>query len=537
MAPKKRKPSIELTSEQAQSQSSRKKAETTHLNDIEIDNQNKFKSLFDDLKKRLNQTELDLMNGNSFIKEHCKEIRRQVQLAKEIKIQEIEKIAEEIFDQIEKFEKKQKKIDQTRLAAELTTLRQEKEKWDNSFDEYEIDDQLIEQARERIAKLKFKRDHINKLLFDELLEFKQNADKISLGSLSTVIIDLSKLNQKVQFSNHIQKLEKSYQVKFGYFNSVDDFSTHNCFYCGHQENEHIDNEKIIDVNFNCLMCCSFNNSRILLHGYIEDYWGNVYDHVLMVFDVEKNCLITLKKLFVHIEHTVLTAPDKLCLVYKQNEDFPDEYKSHEHDQEEYETEYKYINDEDYFYLVLNKDLQKLGGMQKNDDLELNAASDSYLFSIQSSPSKILIYDWSFRHLKTILQSNDVNSPYGFTFDARKFIHILNKFYFLAETLKDGKHIRVIDERTNQLEEKHDYKEDFFMVDKNSCLILKNSARKTLAYMSKTGELLKEINIEHLNQPKSDWFLDEGKQTLCCFNKCDFTLWQQKILDEQNYRVF
>ena len=109
MAPKKRKPSIELTSEQAQSQSSRKKAETTHLNDIEIDNQNKFKSLFDDLKKRLNQTELDLMNGNSFIKEHCKEIRRQVQLAKEIKIQEIEKIAEEIFDQIEKFEKKQKK--------------------------------------------------------------------------------------------------------------------------------------------------------------------------------------------------------------------------------------------------------------------------------------------------------------------------------------------------------------------------------------------------------------------------------------------
>ena len=54
-----------------------------------------FKSLMDQLKKSLNQTEFNLMNEDYIYKEHCTEIRRQIQLAKETKIARIEEITTE----------------------------------------------------------------------------------------------------------------------------------------------------------------------------------------------------------------------------------------------------------------------------------------------------------------------------------------------------------------------------------------------------------------------------------------------------------
>ena len=43
-----------------------------------------FKTLVDDLSKKLAQSERDLKCGNYYFKEHCNEIRRRVQLSKEL---------------------------------------------------------------------------------------------------------------------------------------------------------------------------------------------------------------------------------------------------------------------------------------------------------------------------------------------------------------------------------------------------------------------------------------------------------------------
>ena len=53
----------------------------------------------------------------------------------------------------------------------------------------------------------------------------------------------------------------------------------------------------------------------------------------------------MKKLFVDLS-SINAASDKLCLIYQQN-GLPVEYDATEHDQQEYETEYKSINNQDY----------------------------------------------------------------------------------------------------------------------------------------------------------------------------------------------
>jgi len=531
MAPKKRKPSSELASGSSRPSSRSRNADTTDINDVRIDvieKQNEFKLLFDELKKKFNQAELDLTNGDYF-KDHCNEIRRQVQLEKETKIQAIERMCEELFNEIDNFEKnslkKKTNDNKEKLTAELKTLRQDKEKWNKNIDEYQINDQLIFQARESLTKLKFKRDKINKLLFDELLLFKSNTDKIAMGSLSKIVIDSSKLNQKLELKQHINELENSYHVKFNYLNDVNEYDW----------NDRDEQEEIINVSFECSLCHSFSEGSILLCGKIEDDWNSVYDYVLMVFDVETNSLKAVKKLFVDLS-SLQPASNKLCLVYQQT-DFPEEYESDEHDQEEYETEYDTIEDKDFFYLVLNKDLEKLNGMKKKGDLNFNGASDSYLFSVSQHKGEINIYDWSFKHLRRIGQSNDLSSSYYFPFDtenALRLIHAKNSFYFLAKTNQNDKHIRVINEKTGQLLQKHDFIGDFFLVDKFSSLIQKNSNQNKLCYLSSSGELLKTIEMG--KQSEFEWFLDETKQTLCCFDKKSYTLWFQRTLDEQNYQV-
>ena len=103
---------------------------------------------------------------------------------------------------------------------------------------------------------------------------------------------------------------------------------------------------------------------------------------------------------------------------------------------------------------------------------------------------------------------------------------------MAKTNQDGKHIRVVDEKTGQLLEKHDFAGDFFLVDKGLTLILKDSTQKTLSYLSSSGELLKKIEMES----DGEWILDETKQTLCCFKRREYALFFQKTLEEQNYQV-
>ena len=64
-----------------------------------------FQSLKQRINQILNQSEFDVNNGEYIYKEHCNELRRQVQLAKETQILKIEEITDNLMNEIDKFEK------------------------------------------------------------------------------------------------------------------------------------------------------------------------------------------------------------------------------------------------------------------------------------------------------------------------------------------------------------------------------------------------------------------------------------------------
>jgi hypothetical protein len=70
------------------------------LNERKNEEEKEFDFLLKNLNKRLKQAEFDLMHGDYLIKEHCNEIRRQVQLAKETTLLKIEEITDELFTKI-----------------------------------------------------------------------------------------------------------------------------------------------------------------------------------------------------------------------------------------------------------------------------------------------------------------------------------------------------------------------------------------------------------------------------------------------------
>ena len=79
------------------------------LSSIDLPNESQLTEEFQLLTKRmnkiLNQTEFNINNGEYIYKEHCNELRRQVQLAKETQILKIEEITDNLMNEIDKFEK------------------------------------------------------------------------------------------------------------------------------------------------------------------------------------------------------------------------------------------------------------------------------------------------------------------------------------------------------------------------------------------------------------------------------------------------
>lgn len=99
----------------------------------------KLKSLIDELKTQFEKIEFNLKNEEYFIKEHCNEIRWQVQLTKEVKIQNLENLSNEL-EQLEisqNNESKRKDIIKASSDLKIQKLEETSEKIMEKIDGYE----------------------------------------------------------------------------------------------------------------------------------------------------------------------------------------------------------------------------------------------------------------------------------------------------------------------------------------------------------------------------------------------------------------
>ena len=90
-----------------------------------------FNSLLSSLNDKLKQAEFDLLHGDYLVKEHCNELRRQVQSAKETTMLKIEEITNDLFKKIKSFESDSldviSKVDKQKINAKLSEIKSETE--------------------------------------------------------------------------------------------------------------------------------------------------------------------------------------------------------------------------------------------------------------------------------------------------------------------------------------------------------------------------------------------------------------------------
>ncbi len=161
---------------------------------------------------------LEFKNGDYVINEYCSELKRQVQLAKELKIQAIElndiKLVEmktknfneksdQIFTLIEKFQndslKSYESFDKSKFASKLTTIKSMLEKWNNIANDPTSNDQTLlketHSAQDAQSRLAVSIDEFKSICFSgKIAEFYQHDGENSFGTLKFSSFD--KINIK-----------------------------------------------------------------------------------------------------------------------------------------------------------------------------------------------------------------------------------------------------------------------------------------------------------------------------------------------------
>lgn len=174
-----------------------------------------LKSKLNDVETELKQIEFILANGDCVIKEHCCELRREVQLAKELKIERINEMFNVMIHKIDELEKEslnfyskmnKNELNQT-LNQMLNKMKQNLDEWNHRLADYEIEQEEICKTNYEIKKLseeiKMNYETLKSQIFDckmlhyrkNILCCKRNNCSEELGRLVTnsiEIIDLEK---------------------------------------------------------------------------------------------------------------------------------------------------------------------------------------------------------------------------------------------------------------------------------------------------------------------------------------------------------
>ena len=453
------------------------------------------KSLKDKLNKSLNQTEFNLMNGDYIYKEHCKEIRRQIQLAKETKIAKIEEMTTELMNKVDDFEKElledALKVDKNTFADKIKEMKQENEKWNKSLDEFKVDNQLIDDLRDSVSKVDFQKDALNSQLLKRLLQFKENSDDLVLGEMS--IVSLDSMNE-INLNKYFNDLIGEYNIECSHENCDCDIDIH---------------DPALEVNLRFIKSSTImKNGDLFVFGEIENEF-EIF--VLVLLDLKRNALKKVKKTYGEFS-SMATTSDKICLVL-------------------------FDEDDNFVYNVFNENLEKLHCIIADREKKLVGANDSYLFFIEDTEhdGEISMYDWTLNYVKSIGQNN---SPFCNGSRILKFVPIFEKYFFLAESQKEGVHLKIFDEKSGQLLKK--IKTDDFAIDRNMNLIINN--KRLIKYLSFNGDLLKEFEM-HFFLASIRLLLNE-KNNLClmksdrhgCDKEKQFLLFSWNKYNDETHEV-
>lgn len=494
---------------------------------------NIFALILQQLNKKLAELEFNLANTSVFIRDHYSEIRKKV---KQAKLDNTLVDENELFKKIDTCEKETigealLEINQKKFKTKLNEIKSEHIKWNKNLNDFKIDNQLTDQAMERISKLAIETENINELIFNgKMLNFDPIKNVLSFIQLNSFDyqIDLSKYFVEVT-SKQEQLLDRS------------------------DDTEDMDEDRVI---FCVLNCSFFSNGDLLIAGELAsevlcgepctNYGVGTYGIVFLLFDMEKNELKKMKKFNVFSESwthlSIETVSNKVFFMYQYREDNDSRCKHRPGNEIEYENANAKIVYEHYIYvyLTMNEKLEKIHWSQGKQK-QLIGLNDSCLFFTHDMSQKsgksldsmmnnytLYIYNWSMKFVKRVGQANDPEAPFYLFFNPRRcapykhnFFNICGKYFFTG--IENS--LRIVDEKTGKLLKT--VKGNLLTIDSNFNIILedKDSNKvKCLKYLSFNGELLKQVKIE--DTKIGELFLDKNN-TLCGFNSESFTFFKQR----------
>jgi hypothetical protein len=173
-----------------------------------------LKKMSNEIQKNLNLIKLGIENGTDFVKEHCMDLRSDVQLKTEEAIQQINDINSKIIEEIDEYEQKLINFNKTNSKSldTFNKIVKELESFHTLNNEYlnknEVDDKLIKKSNEDATKLVKKAEleieNLKDIIFNgNILKFEKNNEKINeykIGKLNNekIIDSLILTNHNLQ---------------------------------------------------------------------------------------------------------------------------------------------------------------------------------------------------------------------------------------------------------------------------------------------------------------------------------------------------
>lgn len=425
-----------------------------------------FKEVLSEIEAKIKQAEFDLSNGDHVISEHCRELKRRVQLAKEIKMQELEKLSDQMLSQIDLYEKDaindylQSNKDQNDLK--LKEIKDYIAKCNNELIKLDIKDSKYK-IEEINSRLKMEQEKINYIIFNQnMLDYTSN----------TTILNQNIIGKLVSYPFESIKYDHLVQT---------DLRNHFLDY-------HIENQDSFTIEKK--IWNRADNVGSFLNGDFVIVNGSGKDLLLVVFLFDENKQLIKRKSFDIGLYRSHIASNKIFL------DCMDRL------------------DEKMYFCVLNDQLDLISKVENKYGYHFSGANEENIVFMTNNDPTLIICNWLLKYVESI-KSDD---PFFFDFNSesyifkiyklndKKFFLIYNKRGFQVMDATSGIILRSVDIHIRKLE-----------IDSDNNIIIFDSTAESLKYYDINGNFLKEIKL--IGFPKyPKWFLSKNKLNFFDFNR-------------------
>jgi hypothetical protein len=473
-----------------------------------------FESLFESVTAKLKQTELNLLNGDYAIKEFCSELKRQVQLAKELKMKKLDDMSDQMMTKIESFEHEKLNVFLEAQNDNFKTKLDEMKQFLSEYNQKLENSKIVNNIHAVLglqAQIETLNENFYSLLFDgEYLQFNPKESPSSFGEIlikKSDEMDLKESKNEMEVSDYVFEMKNS-----------DRMDTLRDLRSNFDEDEiDPDYEDYIETSY-----VHFNDNKSVVFLYLNGssmYGEN--DEINCFFFNETNTLIKKKKLDITYSEiiSIKSNGENVVISFKAGNS-------------SYDASYNII--------AFNKDLEQRSrpiGSSDNEKFFAIEVNNSFIFTSLMDYT-VLVFDWSLNFMFKFGQESDPEKPFYFP-NPITSIKQKNGFYHILEH-QDQKNsfLRIIDQKTGKILDTFSIEfeiESLLHIDSNNRLIFTKG--ESLIFLSVEGNFLKEIKLitnEWINWP--NWSIDVQGMLHGHFYKKNFEN-EENDQDVENYSEY